>query len=369
MKPSNRRTQQPYVPPKSGHNGGDGFYIFVPSSALSAVTPSAAPFNNIPRPGDALVPAPPSAAAPQQTIGTLTFGEVAKEWFQVNQERWVESYRVRLRSRLDEDLVAIFGTWRISEIRPLDLLSAMRKIEDRGAIETAKRILNMASSVFRYGVATGQCFRDPTADIKDALRPPARPKRRIALPAKEIPQFMIALSDYDGEQTTKLALRLLIHTFVRTGELRFAKWNEFEDLDGPEPLWRIPAERMKLRRPHLVPLSPQAVASLESLHSLTGRKAHLFPAPSKTGVMSENTLLFAIYRMGYHNRATVHGFRATASTILNEAQFNRDWIEMQLAHCDSSIRGVYNFAEWMPGRRKMMNWWADYLENNALASC
>ena len=178
---------------------------------------------------------------------------------------------------------------------------------------------------------------------------------------------MSTLSDYDGEETTKLALRLLVCTFVRTGELRFAKWSEFEDLDGTEPLWRIPADRMKLRRPHLVPLSPQAVASVRRLHALTGRKPHLFPAPSKTGVMSENTLLFALYRMGYHNRATVHGFRATASTVLNEAQFNRDWIEIQLAHCDSSIRGVYNFAEWMPGRRKMMNWWSDYLENIAAA--
>jgi integrase len=268
---------------------------------------------------------------------------------------------VRLRSRLDDDLISIFSDWPIDQIRSLDLLAAIRKIEERGAIESAKRILNMASSVFRYGVAIGQCFRDPTADIKGALRSPAAPKRRTALPAKEIPAFMTALSNYDGEETTKLALRLLVYTFVRTGELRFAKWKEFENLDGPEPLWRIPAERMKLRRPHLVPLSLQADSTLNEIHVMTGSKPYLFPGPTKTGVMSENTLLFALYRMGYHNRATVHGLRATASTVLNEAQFNRDWIEMQLAHCDNSIRGVYNFAEWMPGRRKMLNWWANYL--------
>ena len=154
MRPSNRRTQQPFVPPTPTHNGGEGFYIFVPSSALSAAASSAITLGNIPSPSEALVEAPPSAPPPS-TTSTLTFGDVAEEWFQINQERWVETYRVRLRNRLDEDLVAVFGAWRISEIRPLDLLSAMRKIENRGAVETAKRILNMASSVFRYGVATG----------------------------------------------------------------------------------------------------------------------------------------------------------------------------------------------------------------------
>lgn len=344
-------------------NGGEGFYIFVPTSAL-AMAASKIPTSrdrSLQSEGVVIPVASPSTPISSTAEG-MTFGEVAEEWFDVNQERWVESYRVRLRNRLEEDLLAVFGAWRISEIHPLDVLSAMRKIEERGAIETAKRILNMASSVFRYGVATGQCFRDPTADIKGALRPPARPKRRTALPAKEIPQFMRALSKYDGEETTKLALRLLIFTFVRTGELRFAKWGEFEGLSGVEPIWRIPGERMKLRRPHLVPLSLQAVEAVERLRELTGKNDHLFPAPTKANVISENTLLFAIYRMGYHNRATVHGFRATASTVLNEAQFNRDWIEMQLAHCDSSIRGVYNFAEWMPGRRKMMTWWADFLK-------
>jgi integrase len=173
------------------------------------------------------------------------------------------------------------------------------------------------------------------------------------------------LADYDGDEITKLGLRILILTFVRTGELRFAKWSEFENLDGREPLWRIPAERMKLRRPHLVPLSPQAASALGGLRKLTGKRPLLFPAPTRLGVISENTLLFALYRMGYHNRATVHGFRATASTVLNEAQFNRDWIEIQLAHCDGSIRGAYNFAEWLPGRRDMMSWWADYLDGSA----
>jgi integrase len=145
-------------------------------------------------------------------------------------------------------------------------------------------------------------------------------------------------------------------------ELRFARWVEFEDLDGKQPLWRIPAERMKMRRPHLVPLAPQVVQLIRSLHRITGKSPLLFPANTVTGVICENTIIFAIYRMGYHSKATAHGFRSTASTILNEAEFNRDWIEAQLAHADRSVRGVYNSAQWLTGRRKMMCWWASFVE-------
>jgi integrase len=173
---------------------------------------------------------------------------------------------------------------------------------------------------------------------------------------------MEALEAYDGDLVTKLGMKLLVLTFVRTSELRFARWTEFEHLGGQEPVWRIPAARMKMRRDHLVPLAPQAVSVLEILRKRTGNSEYLFPAPTKRDVISENTLLFALYRMGYHSRATVHGFRTTASTILNEAQFNRDWIEMQLAHFDGSVRGIYNAAEWLPSRRKMMCWWADHLD-------
>jgi integrase len=368
--PTNRKSERPFKKSVPNYNGGEGFYIFVPANGGGLSLPGAGPppldADAIRRAQTAIAPfiergqPRKGLAAPQ-----ATFEFVANEWFEINKERWVETYRCRLRSRLDEDLLAELGGSFIDEIEPLTVLSTMRAIEQRGAIESAKRILNMASSVFRYGVATGRCLRDPTSDIKGALRPPLPPKRRTALPAKEIPCFMQALAAYDGDEITKLGLTILVLTFVRTGELRFAKWSEFENLDGTEPLWRIPAERMKLRRPHLVPLSSQAVSALKALRKLTGKKPVLFPAPTKLGVISENTLLFALYRMGYHNRATVHGFRATASTVLNEAQFNRDWIEIQLAHCDGSIRGAYNFAEWLPGRRDMMSWWADSLDGVA----
>jgi integrase len=367
--PINRKSERQFKKPVPAYNGGEGFYIFVPAGGRWSTLPGACP----PLDGDAIrraqaavapliarnpVP-PPKLAAPK-----ATFKFVANEWFEINRDRWVETYRCRLRSRLDDDLLLELGDRSIAEIEPLDVLEAIRKIEKRGAVESAKRILNMASSVFRYGVATSRCYRDPTIDIKGALRPPLPVKPRKALPAKDIPKFMRLLAIYDGEKTTALALHLLVLTFVRTGELRFARWAEFENLEGKEPLWRVPKERMKLRRPHLVPLAPQTVATLKAVQKLTGRGEYLFPALTRSGVISENTLLYALYRMGYHNRATVHGFRATASTALNEAQFNRDWIEMQLAHCDSSIRGVYNFAEWLPGRRKMMNWWANYLEGS-----
>jgi integrase len=347
-----------------GYNGGEGFYLFVPGGfGFQPVAPTQKlKPGREPRAKPVL---PPQLRAPlieSRLASVDTFFTVSEEWFQVNGSRWVETYRSRLRSRLNDDLLPELGERNIAEIQPLDVLAAIRKIEERGAVESAKRILNMASSVFRYGVATSRCHRDPTIDIKGALRPPLPAKPRRALPAKEIPKFMTRLLTYDGDKTTALALRLLVLTFVRTGELRFARWAELDNLGGKEPLWRIPKERMKLRRPHLVPLAPQAVAVLKAIQKLTGKGEYLFPAPTRSGVISENTLLYALYRMGYHNRATVHGFRATASTILNEAQFNRDWIEMQLAHCDGSIRGVYNFAEWLPGRREMMVWWANHLD-------
>ena len=292
-----------------------------------------------------------------------TFEAVANEWFEANKVGWVETYSSRLRSRLDEDLLPALGKRPIAKIEPLEILDAIRTIEQRGAIETAKRVMQMASGVFRYGVATVRCSRDPTVDLNDALKPAKLPKQRTALPAAELPAFMGALESYDGDRATQLAVKLIILTFVRTSELRFARWAEFEDLDGEEPLWRIPAERMKMRRAHLVPLAPQTVAVLRELRLLAGKQnEYLFPAATKLGVISENTLLFAIYRMGYHSRATVHGFRSTASTILNEAMYNRDWIEMQLAHFDGSVRGVYNAAEWLPGRRSMMCWWANRLD-------
>jgi integrase len=161
-----------------------------------------------------------------------------------------------------------------------------------------------------------------------------------------------------------IAMELTLLTLLRTSEVRFARWEEIEGLNGPAPLWRVPGQRMKIKmeQPHLVPVAPQTVTLLTELQEISGKSEWLFAAPTKSKVISENTMLFALYRMGYHGVATVHGFRKTASTILNEHQFNRDWIEMQLAHVEQGVRRIYNEAEWLPGRREMLAWWANYLD-------
>lgn len=183
-----------------------------------------------------------------------TFEAVAKEWFTNNQSRWVPSYSVRLRSRLDDDLLPALGKRPIDEILPLEVLEAIRRIERRDAIEMVKRVMQMAGAIFRFGVATGRCAKDPTADLRGALKPPGPVKHRAGLPEKDLPEFLAKLMRYDGDATTKIALKLVLLAFVRTAELRFARWDEFEGLDGASSVWRIPAERMKRRRMHLVPL-------------------------------------------------------------------------------------------------------------------
>lgn len=302
------------------------------------------------------------AKAKAKVAAGHTFEAVANDWFEARRAGWVATYADRLRARLDADLIASLGSHPIAEIEPVQLLEAVRQVEARDAPEMARRVLQMASAIFRFGVATGRCPRDPAGDLRGALKSPTSPKRRSALKPAELPEFMQRLSAYDGLPQTKLALELLIHTFVRTSEVRFARWSEFEGLDGERPLWRIPAERMKMRRDHLVPLSPQVVRILAEVKELGGSSELLFPAATRSDVISENTMLYALYRMGYHGRATVHGFRSTASTILNEREFNRDWIEMQLAHFEGDVRSVYNAAEWLSGRREMMLWWSEHLE-------
>lgn len=184
---------------------------------------------------------------------------------------------------------------------------------------------------------------------------------RAALTRAELPAFLKKLEKYDGHILTKLGLLMVVRTFVRSGELRGARWDEF---DLEERLWRIPAERMKTGNEHLVPMSGQVVEILERAHPITGDHALLFPCQNNPRkVMSENTLLFAMYRMGYHGRATVHGFRATASTILNESGFDADVIERQLAHVEKNkVRAAYHRSEYLEERKRMMQWWSDFVD-------
>ena len=345
--------------PRSSESLVQNFFIVLPNAGQNTDVAGNAQTENVLHAIRAALGA--AAVDPRVVVNGATFEEVGREWFQNNVATWAPSYRGRLKNRLESYLLEHLGARAISSISPPEMLEVIRKIEVRDARETARRILRIAGAVFRYGIATGRCAQDPTVALKGALRPPKAVRHRATLTAKDLPKFLKALALYQGE-LTKYAMELVLLTFVRTSELRFAKWAEFEDLEGPNPIWRVPAERMKMRRAHLVPLSKQAVLVLRRVHDLKMPSAYLFPANTKLGVISENTLLFALYRMGYRRRATVHGFRSLASTILNEAQFNRDWIEMQLAHADNSVRGVYNAAEWFSGRREMLQWWADFLD-------
>jgi integrase len=297
-----------------------------------------------------------------------TFEAVAREWHDNWKGGRTEFYAAQILRRLEADVFPAIGRRPIAELEPPELLDMLRKVEKRGVHETARRLKQLVGQIFRFAVVTSRAKRDPSADLKDALRSAGEPQRHRAMPILELPKFLQQLETYGGEQQTKLALKLVTLTFLRTTELRAGKWRELENLDENSAQWRVPAERMKMRLEHLVPLSRQAVAVLRALRSLAGNSPNIFPSPGKEGCMSSNTMLYALYRMGYHGRATTHGFRGVASTILNESNlFNRDWIERQLAHVErNEVRRAYNAAEWMPDRRRMMQWWADHISNLTL---
>jgi integrase len=292
-----------------------------------------------------------------------TFEAIAREWHANRQNGWTARYAKHVIDRFQADVFPVIGSRPITQIEAPDLLDLLRRVESRGALEVAKRLRQAIGEVFRYAIAAGYARRDPAADIKGALKSARRQQHYRALPRDELRGFLRALSAYDGDPRTRLALRLMTLTFVRTTELRAARWDEF-DLHTQE--WRIPAERMKMRTPHIVPLSWQAMEVLNELRPLAGNSPFLFPSRGKEGFMSNNTMLFALYRMGYHRRATVHGFRAVASTLLNEMGFHQDWIERQLAHDERNrVRAAYNHAQYLTERRRMMQHWADHLESLA----
>lgn len=288
---------------------------------------------------------------------------VAREWFEKQARTWVASHSKDVMRRLEGNLFPALGHRPIGEIDAPELLATVRKIEARGSHDLAHRVLAMSGQVFRYGIATGRCARDLSADLRGALTPNVK-KHQAAVRPEELPALLRAIDGYDkdmGDTLTRLALQLLGATFVRTGELLGATWEEF-DLDAG--LWAIPAGRMKMKTEHIVPLSRQALAILEELRPIGCGSRFLFPGRNRDKPISNNTMLFALYRLGYKDRMTGHGFRAVASTILNESGlFRSDVIERQLAHCErNEVRGAYNRAEYLPERRKLMQWWGDYLE-------
>ena len=291
---------------------------------------------------------------------TNTFEAVAREWCERRKDEISAGHATQIIKTMENELFPIIGGRPVSTIETSEVISALRKTEKRGALEVASKARQWCAMVFRYAIVTGRAKHNPAGDLRGAIKS-RQTQHHAALDRKGLADFLRRLDTYDGKAQTRLALRLLALTFVRTGELRGATWQE---LDLPAHTWLIPAERMKMRAPHVVPLARQTVSVLEELHKLNGSGELIFPgANDNDKPMSENTLLYALYRMGYHGRATGHGFRATASTLLNEMGFNPDVIERQLAHTErNKVRAAYNRAEYLPDRIIMMQEWADYLD-------
>lgn len=291
-----------------------------------------------------------------------TFERIAREWWAKFQPTWTEEHGLQILRRLELNVFPWIGSHPIKEITAPEVLALARRIESRGALEMAHRTIQGCGQVFRYGIATGRCERNPAGDLRGAL-PPVKEKHHPSITdPKEIAPLLRSMDSYQGSPITACALRLAPLVFVRPGELRQAEWTEF-DLDAKE--WRIPASKMKMRVQHIVPLSRQAIAIIEELRPLTGNGRYLFPSMrTLERPMSENTVNGALRRLGYtKDELTGHGFRSMASTLLNEQGWNRDAIERQLAHAErDNIRAAYNYAEFLPERRKMMQGWADYLD-------
>ena len=291
-----------------------------------------------------------------------TFKAVAEEWLGLQAKKLADVTLDKARWMLETFIYPKLGEKLIAEIKAPELLAALRVIETKGRHETASRTKQRVGQVMRYAIATGRAERDITADLRGALAPvPTKNRAAITDPGR-VGELLRAIDGYQGEPATAAALKLAALTFVRPGELRAAEWREF-DLDTAE--WRIPGERMKMGEAHIVPLSAQAIEILSELHRLTGNGRFLFPSlRSRDRSMSENTLNAALRRLGYTTeQMTAHGFRAMASTLLNEQSFPSDVIELQLAHAErNKVRAAYNRAQRLPERRKMMQAWADYLD-------
>lgn len=292
-----------------------------------------------------------------------TFQSIAIEWYENKKDYWTERYANQLFRRLEEDIFPYIGNKPIKDIEPPLLLEVIRKIEKRGALDLAKRQLQKCGEIFRYGIATGQAIRDPSQDIGKALKP-VKSGHFASIEVEDLPEFISILKSNKARlyDTTQNALWLMLLTFVRTGELINAKWDE---IDFERERWIIPAERMKMRKEHIVPLSKQAIAVLEEQKKAWGRWEHVFPSPIRSrNAISNNTILGALKRMNYQGRMTGHGFRALAmGAIKQELGYRHEVVDRQLAHQPrNKIDRAYDRADFLQERIKMMQEWADYLD-------
>jgi len=290
-----------------------------------------------------------------------TFAAIALEWLDTKKPSWVNSHYVSVKGRLDNHVLQHIGNRPITEITAPELLMMIKRIESRGIYETAHRVRSVCSQVFRYAIVTGRAKLDPAAELIGSLTS-VKPQGFAAITdPQKLGELLRVINGYSGDFITKCALKLAPLVFVRPTELRHAEWNE---LNFEKNEWLIHAKKMKMNADHIVPLSKQAIDILQEIRELTGDGKYVFPSiRSKSRPMSENTINAALRRLGYtKEEVTGHGFRATASTLLNEQDINSDWIEMQLAHAErNKVRAAYNRAKYLPQRKKMMQEYSDYL--------
>ena len=292
-----------------------------------------------------------------------TFQTIAIEWYETRTTDFTEKHRGTVMYRMEKYIFPFIGGEHIARMEAPDILAVVKPLEHKGQNETARRILQIISQVYRYAVVTGRAKRNPATDLHGALRPRKVVHRAAITEPAKVAQLLRNCDSYEGYFPIICALRLAPLVFVRPTELRAAEWSEF-NFESKE--WRIPAQRMKMKQMHIVPLAKEAMAILEELHAYSGRGKYLFPSiRTETRPLSDATLLNALRRMGYaKDEMCTHGFRSIASTLLNELGYNRDWIERQLAHGErNDVRAAYNYAEYLPERRRMMEEWADYLTN------
>lgn len=291
-----------------------------------------------------------------------TFAVLANEWFEHKRSSgWSKASADKARFYLDKDLLPALGDRPMTAITRLELVEFLRGVERRKAFNAARKMRGWLSQIFRRAVAIGVIEINPASELGIVAAPAPRAKHHASLPLTELPAFLEAMAGYQGSPLTRYAIDLLLLTGVRPGELRHALWSE---IDFERALWSIPGERMKMKRPRIVPLPRQAVAMVRELRTITGRSPLLLPSrDNRDKPMSENTINTAFSRVGFKGRQTGHGFRHLISTALNEQGHPSDWIERQLAHGDADeIRGIYNHAQYIEQRRTMMQTWADHLD-------
>ncbi|MCI5462360.1 tyrosine-type recombinase/integrase [Escherichia coli] len=295
-----------------------------------------------------------------------TFEAVAREWHQSKADRWSLRYRDEIIDTFEKDIFPHTGRRPIVDIKPMDWLEILRRLEKRGALEKMRKVRQRCNEVYRYAIVTGRAEYNPVSDLATALATPKKTHFPF-LTVEELPYFLKDLAGYTGSVITKTATQIIMLTGVRTQELRFARW---EDIDFEKKSWEIPAEVMKMKRPHIVPLSDQVIALFKQLEPISKHHLLVFIGrndPRKP--ISKESVNQVIELLGYKGRLTGHGFRHTMSTILHEEGFNSAWIETQLAHVDkNAIRGTYNHAQYLDGRREMMQWYADYIHSLIVAN-